>query len=41
MATCCMTQGIQTRALGQAERWDGVRSWEGDLEGRGHRYTYG
>ena len=41
MATCCMTQGIQIRALGQAEGWDGARSLEGGLEGRGHRYTYG
>ena len=41
MATCCMTQGIQIRALGQAEGWDGVRSLEGGLEGKGHRYTYG
>ena len=38
LGICCMTQGTQTGALRQAERWDG----EGGVrEGRAHGYTYG
>ena len=38
---CCVTQGTQTRALGQPRGVGWGRRWERGSRGRGHTYTQG
>ena len=38
---CCMTQGTQTRALGQPRGVGWGKRWERGSRGRGHMYTQG
>ena len=38
---CCVTQGTQTRALGQPRGVGWGKRWERGSRGRGHMYTQG
>ena len=38
---CCVTQGTQTRALGQPRGVGWGRRWKRGSRGRGHMYTQG